>query len=163
MFIHLFVVFQWFNPFIWLYKKDLEQNLEFITDELTEQYVQCKKGYQRLLLKASLRRPQLILVNNFYNSFLKNRIQMLHRDRSTKTSKFKLVLIAPLLMLFLLLFNTETIAQTTDDDKKVVKIKKEITAILVSKTTDDDGLKKVTEKFAEKRRKSFLFGSQEKF
>ena len=42
----LFCVLLWFNPFMWLYNKDLKQNLEFIADKHTLNQYNCKKSYQ---------------------------------------------------------------------------------------------------------------------
>ena len=33
LFAELVLIFQWFNPFAWLYRKELENNLEFLTDD----------------------------------------------------------------------------------------------------------------------------------
>jgi len=148
--VQLFSIFQWFNPFIWLYRKEIQQNLEFITDEITEQRLPCKKSYQRLLLKTSAPNYKLALVNNFYNSLLKNRIHMLHKERSTNYKQLKLIFMAPVLLTFLMAFNTKSIAQTTDDDKEVIEIKSEIMALLISNKTSKEGLEKLKDKFAEK-------------
>jgi len=99
----------WFNPFIWLYKKDLQQNLEFIADYSTQNKVDCKKSYQYLLLKSSVPKHQLALTNNFYNSLIKKRIVMLHKSKSKKTNQFKYLVIIPLLAIFLMSFNTKEI------------------------------------------------------
>lgn len=33
----LMLIFQWFNPFAWIYRREMESNLEFLTDdELTQ-------------------------------------------------------------------------------------------------------------------------------
>ena len=61
----------WFNPFIWLYKKDLRQNLEFIADKNAHAITNCKKSYQHLLLKTIVPNYQLAVTNNFYNSLIK--------------------------------------------------------------------------------------------
>ena len=129
--IHLFAIFQWCNPFIWLYKKELEQNLEFMADDITQQEVESKKDYQQLILKTSVPNYQLVLANNFYNSILKKRIFMLHKERSTNASQWKLVLITPILLAFLVVFNTKTIAQTSDSDNEIIEIKSEITVLVV--------------------------------
>jgi len=99
----------WFNPFSWLYKKDLQQNLEFIADNNTQNKVDCKKSYQYLLLKSSMPNHQLALTNNFYNSLIKKRIVMLHKSKSKQSKQLKYLLIIPFLSLFLMSFNTKNI------------------------------------------------------
>ena len=99
----------WFNPFIWLYKKDLRQNLEFIADKNAQAITNCKKSYQHLLLKTSVPNYQMALTNNFYNSLIKKRIVMLHKNRSNNKNQLKLLLVLPALAVFLMSFNTKEI------------------------------------------------------
>jgi beta-lactamase regulating signal transducer with metallopeptidase domain len=80
MLIHIASTLFWFNPFIWLYKKVLQQNLEFIADKEAQIVSKCEKSYQTLLLKSSVPNYQLVLANNFYNSLIKKRIVMLHKS-----------------------------------------------------------------------------------
>ncbi|RKE90804.1 M56 family metallopeptidase [Ichthyenterobacterium magnum] len=97
----------WCNPLIWLYKKELQQNLEFIADNKAQQKSNCEKSYQHLLLKTSVPQYQLALTNNFYNSLIKNRIVMLHKPKSKQSSLWKYMFILPALALFLMSFNTK--------------------------------------------------------
>jgi len=99
----------WFNPFIWMYKKELQQNLEFIADKNTQETTNCKKSYQHLLLKTSVPNYQMALTNNFYNSLIKKRIVMLHKNKSKNQNQWKYALVIPVLALFLMSFNTKEI------------------------------------------------------
>ncbi len=107
--IHIVSTIFWFNPFIWLYKKELQQNLEFIADKQALIFSNCQKSYQTLLLKASIPNYQLVLANNFYNSLIKKRIVMLHKSKSSKLNLWKYALIFPILALFLMSANTKEI------------------------------------------------------
>ncbi len=99
----------WFNPFIWLYNKDLKQNLEFIADKNAINNSNCKKSYQYTLLKTSMPTHQLALTNNFYTSLIKKRIVMLHKSKSKKINLLKYTLVIPVLALFLMSFNTKEV------------------------------------------------------
>jgi len=99
----------WFNPLVWLYKKDLRQNLEFIADKNAQATTSCKKSYQHLLLKTSVPNYNLALTNNFYNSLIKKRIVMLHKNKSKNRNQLKFLLVMPALVLFLMSFNTKEI------------------------------------------------------
>ncbi len=110
----------WFNPISWLYKKELQQNLEFIADAVSQEKSSCKKSYQQLLLKTSISKNQLVLTNNFYNSLIKKRIIMLHKNKSNNTNQWKFALILPLIVAFVFTFNTKTIAQTVAKKVTVV-------------------------------------------
>jgi len=147
---NLLIALQWFNPFAWLYKKDIEQNLEFIADELAQKTSSSQQSYQQLLLKTSIPNYQMALANNFYNSLLKKRIIMLHKVRSNNKSKWKIALITPFLIAFVFTFNTKTIAQQKKIKKEVVKINVEVFALLITKESDEKDLEEITKTFAKK-------------
>ncbi len=104
----------WLNPFVWLYFKDLKQNLEFIADKKAQLNCNDKKNYQYTLLKTIMPKQQITLTNNFYNSLIKKRIIMLHKSKSKKTSSIKYAIIIPLLALFLMSFNTKEVYIITE-------------------------------------------------
>jgi len=108
---HLFSIFQWCNPFIYLYKFYLKENLEFIADTDTISTEIHKKNYQYLLLKSSLGEKHFNFVNPFFNSSVKKRIVMLNKKKSKKVNSIKYGIMLPLLIGFILLFNVETIAK----------------------------------------------------
>lgn len=99
----------WVNPVMWLYKKELQQNLEFIADQKAQQTSSCHKSYQKLLLKASMSHQQLVFVNNFYNSLIKKRIVMLQKSKSNSLNSWKYALILPALAFFIMSFNTKDV------------------------------------------------------
>ena len=99
----------WFNPCIWLYKKAMQQNLEFIADQEAQNTIACSKSYQTVLLKASLTTNQLAITNNFYQSLIKKRIVMLQKSQSKKSNQLKLAIVLPFLALFLMSFNVEKV------------------------------------------------------
>ncbi|WP_203258469.1 M56 family metallopeptidase [Hyunsoonleella ulvae] len=99
----------WFNPFVWFYARSLKQNLEFLADRTAVVNATCKKSYQYTLLKTSMPTHQLASNNNFYNSFIKKRIVMLHKSKSKKSNQLKLLLILPLLTVFLMSFSTKEV------------------------------------------------------
>jgi bla regulator protein BlaR1 len=107
--IQLACVTLWFNPFVWLYKKEVQQNLEFIADKKAQDFSECKKSYQLILLKSSLPQHKFLITNNFYNSQIKKRIIMLHKSKSNKLNAWKYGLILPVLALFLMSFNLEKV------------------------------------------------------
>jgi hypothetical protein len=143
------VVF-WFNPFCWLYKKELQQNLEFIADKEAQGISKCEKSYQRLLVKASLSNHQLIITNNFYNSLIKKRIVMLHKSKSNKLRAWKFTLVLPLLALFLMSFNTKEVYINTSksdinnlSENIFINDFTEIEIVLITKDFTDTQLEKI--------------------
>ena len=108
--VHLFVIFQWINPFVWLYKKNLEQNLEFIADRETAICMSQPKEYQRALVNVSINNYSTI-TNNFYQSLIKNRIIMLNKKPSKNIHLLKYSILLPVIALFLWSFNTKDVVQ----------------------------------------------------
>ncbi|RED47382.1 M56 family metallopeptidase [Seonamhaeicola aphaedonensis] len=117
----------WFNPFIWLYSKDLKQNLEFIADNEAQKKVDCKKSYQNILLKTCMPTHQLALTNNFYNSLIKKRIVMLHKSKSKSINLLKYLFIFPALSWFLMSFNTKEVFVSKDENILFKENKQELT------------------------------------
>ena len=107
----LFCIVFWFNPFIWLYKKAILQNLEFIADNEATKKISDKKAYQFTLLKITTHENCVAITNHFYQSLIKKRIVMLNKNQSKKWNSWKYVVIAPALVAFVLLFQIEVIAQ----------------------------------------------------
>jgi len=108
---HVLVILLWFNPFVWLYKKAVQQNLEFLADSYALELAENQKFYQLTLLKVFQKNYCTEITNNFYNSLIKKRITMLHKNRSTSKNQWKYALLIPLLVAFVFAFNTKTIAQ----------------------------------------------------
>ncbi|MEO1013533.1 MAG: M56 family metallopeptidase [Bacteroidota bacterium] len=108
---HLFIAFQWFNPFAWWYLSLIRQNHEFIADRYALQVVDNKKGYQYLLLKNNMGKNPFSFAHPFFNSLLKKRIIMLNKNTSSQRNLWKYGIIALPLIAFVMLFQTRTIAQ----------------------------------------------------
>lgn len=100
----LSVVFYWFNPGIWLMKRAVKENLEFITDEKILKRGMDKKAYQYSLLDVGNLVPAIEIVNNFNLSDLKKRIKMMNAKRSSKFSLSRYLLVLPILLLTTLAF-----------------------------------------------------------
>ncbi len=107
----LFCILFWFNPFIWLYKKAILQNLEFIADSEATKKISDKKAYQFTLLKITTHQNCVAITNHFYQSLIKKRIVMLNKNQSKKSNSWKYTLVLPALVAFMFLFQIETIAQ----------------------------------------------------
>ena len=101
----------WFNPLIWLYKKAISQNLEFIADAEATQQVADKKAYQKTLLKITVQAEHIAITNHFYQSLIKKRIVMLNKKQSKKRNAVLYTLVLPMLCAFVTLFQVEVIAQ----------------------------------------------------
>lgn len=144
-------VLLWFNPFVWWYKKALQQNLEFIADQEAQFVAPCEKTYQSLLLKASIPSHQLALANNFYNSQIKKRIVMLQKSKSNRVNQWKYSLVIPLLVVFVFNFNTEVIAQTKNPEPEKVIIGQNVLKFVITKDTKERQLESIKQKMSEQK------------
>jgi hypothetical protein len=98
------VVFYWFNPGVWLMKKAIKENIEFITDARIVKKGIDKKAYQYSLLGVGSLQPSVALVNNFNLSDLKKRIKMMNAKRSSPKKLVIYALILPVLLITTLAF-----------------------------------------------------------
>ncbi|MEY8848285.1 M56 family metallopeptidase [Psychroserpens sp. XS_ASV72] len=143
---HLACVVLWFNPFIWLYKKALQQNLEFIADRKAQYVSSCERSYQTVLLKTSIQNHNLAFANHFYTSLIKKRIVMLHKSKSNQLNQLKLLIVLPLLAVFIMSFNTEDIYVKVPSNEALVQgndLKGERIEIIITKSTTDKDLETI--------------------
>lgn len=89
-------VFQWFNPFLWIFNKFINENHEYIADQETSRESSIF-SYQDLMLRHATGIPVKALVHQFTNVSLKRRFKMLLIKRTSKTHLLKYVLLFPLI------------------------------------------------------------------
>jgi hypothetical protein len=99
-------IVNWYNPFAWLIRKAIRQNLEFIADSKVLQNGVDRKDYQYLLLKV-IGSPQYSIATNFNFSSLKKRIAMMNKMRSARLHFIKFLFIIPLITVMLLAFRDQ--------------------------------------------------------
>ena len=126
----LSLIAYWFNPGVWLIKKAIAENIEFITDRTILQQGADSKQYQYSLLHVALTAGTPAMVNHFNFSKLKKRIMMMNSEASSKSKLMRYLFILPLVCILLLCF-------TFSKANVAVKAKKAIQQIthLINKTT----------------------------
>lgn len=100
----LSVVFYWFNPGVWLMKKAVKENIEFITDAKILKRGTDRKSYQYSLLQVGNLQPCTAIVNSFNFSDLKMRIKMMNARRSSPLKLSRYLFVLPALLLITLAF-----------------------------------------------------------
>jgi hypothetical protein len=117
------LIFQWFNPFAWQWRKTLETNLEFLTDnQMLQQDTVEKESYQFSLLKVAAPQFPLSLTTNYNQSLLKKRIIMMNSKKSNVHTTWKYFFLVPIMVLFACLFNQPAAqSQTLASKEKEVK------------------------------------------
>ena len=156
---HLLVISLWFNPFVWLYKKAVQENLEFLADAYAMRQANNQKHYQLTLLKTCGATYCTELTNNFYNSLIKKRIVMLHKDKSKNNSQWKYALLLPFLVAFVFTFNTKVIAQEKESKEvtATVEINAKIIELIIDKNTTKEGLDKIKQNFKDEEGLNITF------
>lgn len=98
----------WYNPFAWLIRRAIRQNLEFIADHQVLKTGLDRRQYQYLLLKV-VGVPAFAIANQFNFSSLKKRIVMMNKMRSAKMHLIKFLFVLPLVAILLLAFRSVSI------------------------------------------------------
>ncbi|PRY07299.1 beta-lactamase regulating signal transducer with metallopeptidase domain [Pontibacter ummariensis] len=108
----LAVIILWFNPLVWLLKREIEKNNEYQTDAQLLEKEQVKKDqYQLSLLQIAVPNKPLSITTNYNQSLLKQRIMMMNAKRSTPHAYWKYAFMAPLFFGTLLLINEPAASQ----------------------------------------------------
>ena len=89
---------QWFNPLVWISRTELKMLHEYEADELTISKGIDATQYQLLLVKKAVGAKRFQLANGFNHSKLKNRITMMHRNKTNKWMRLAYLLCIPVLI-----------------------------------------------------------------
>lgn len=130
----LLCIINWMNPFVWLLRKAIKQNLEFIADDKVLQHGYDKSEYQYLLLKVMGNR-QFAFTNHFNFSSLKNRIIMMNTIKSAKIHLAKFLFLLPVIAVLLLAFRREVKEKMMTSLQDLVP-----TALILNKDTIPPGI-----------------------
>jgi len=122
----LLSIFQWFNPFVWPYKKSLKETHEYLADNAVIAQGCNAAKYQLLIFEQHVGVKLFEFANNFNHSQIKRRITMITKRKSKRWAKFKVLLILPVFSLLVLAFadsNTNRepdLAKQNDADKAML-------------------------------------------
>ncbi len=112
VFVEMLQVILWFNPFIYLFKKSIKLNHEFLADQAVLKKDIDKTAYQNTLLSYlspdSQKKYQPKLANSINYSSIKKRFTVMKKQTSKKSVFLRSLLLLPLLAILLYGF-TETI------------------------------------------------------
>ncbi len=116
--IELLKVILWFNPLIWLFRKAIQLNHEFVADyKVLSNY--DLNDYQNTLLNLVFRNNSTYLASNFNYSLTKKRLIMMTKNNSLHKAIFRKVAVIPL---FLILAVSLTFAQEEKGIKSDLKL-----------------------------------------
>ncbi len=115
LFAEVMMILQWFNPFIYLYKKELQSLHEYQADRDVVATGVDKKNYMMLILQQCTAVDFSGMSNNFSLILTKKRIKMITRNEKAKGLWWRLLATLPVLAI-LMIANTKVTAQ----EKKAV-------------------------------------------
>jgi len=101
LFFEILKIVFWFNPLVYIFQNQLATVHEYIADQ-TAVKISGKKEYYHQLLNTAFSTQNISFINQFFNhSLIKKRILMLQKNNSSKLSKFKFLLVIPLMLAML--------------------------------------------------------------
>lgn len=87
---------QWFNPAVWLLRRELCAIHEYEADRAVLEAGTDALAYQLLLVRRAVGTQAFVAANNFNHSKLQNRIAMMLKKRSSRWAAARALLILPL-------------------------------------------------------------------
>jgi len=127
-------IFQWFNPFIYLTEKALQETHEYLADQaVLEQNGEFDR--YRLLLLTQVFGVQPGIFSYFNYSLIKNRIIMMTKEKSPFRNRLKYLVALPLLILLSLMICDRYIMSQEPPEKQHAK------AVIPKPSTNDSNNK----------------------
>lgn len=123
LFMEIILLLHWFNPAVWLLKRELKDIHEYQADKgVLAQGIDATK-YQLLLVKKAVGASLYTLANSFNHSKIKKRITMMLKGKSNNLARLKLLLLVPVGLIVLNAFarpevdrQLETFIQSKDKE-----------------------------------------------
>ena len=126
VFVEVLTALQWFNPVVWLLRRDLRTVHEYEADASVLSSGSDMSQYIQLLMRKAMGTKACILANGINNSTIKKRINMMLLNKSPRRNSLKLLALLPIVGVTLAL-NAETVTDfvyKNDEPQKQVPIKK---------------------------------------
>ena len=109
------LLFQWFNPAMWLFRKELKTVHEFEADESVLKAGIDAKKYQLLLIQKTVGTRLYSMVNSFDHSSLKKRITMMLKEKSNPWARLKYLYVLPLATIAVTAFARPEISERVEE------------------------------------------------
>lgn len=126
MLVETILIFSWWNPFVWLLKREMAMNLEYLADNSVLREGVDSRDYQYHLLRLTYHETAVQIVNNFNVSQLKQRIMMMNKTRSSTLKLAKYLLMLPVFFI-LIAVNSSYAGEKNQNMQEPPPVKKEVT------------------------------------
>lgn len=112
------IILQWFNPVVWLLKRELQNIHEYEADEeVINQGINARE-YQLLLIKKAVGSRRFSIANSFNHTSLKKRITMMCKRKSNPWARLKYIYVLPLAALAVSAFASPEISNELSEISK---------------------------------------------
>jgi TonB family protein len=126
VFVEVLTALQWFNPVVWLLRRDLRTVHEYEADASVLSSGSDVSQYIQLLMRKATGTKACILANGINNSTTKKRINMMLVNKSPRRNSLKLLALLPIVGITVAL-NAETVTNMVyknEEPQKQVPVKK---------------------------------------
>ncbi len=103
---NVLLIFQWFNPAVWLLRRELRNIHEYEADEAVLASGANAAEYQLLLIRKAVGERLFSMANNLNHNSLKKRITMMLTKRSNPWNRVKVLLTVPVAAVAVVAFAT---------------------------------------------------------
>lgn len=137
LFAEILFLFQWFNPFAWLIRDAMRNNLEYLTDNQITKYHNAE-AYQLAMVGLAHKKGVAPFLTALNGSQLKNRIIMMKKKTENRYSLLKQLVVLPVLAILVMgLSNKEVKTEFVQTDElsstasTVEKVKKDLKSMVI--------------------------------
>jgi TonB-dependent SusC/RagA subfamily outer membrane receptor len=146
LFLDLYSLVFWFNPFAWLLRLELQTVHEYQADEKVLAEGANAKNYHLSLIRQCVGEYKFALANNFEYNNLHKRIKMTMKVRSSSRQKWLYSTIGLSVMLCIVILSLNGLKAKASINKLNETIKSEISKLTTNQTSDSMTVKREVEK-----------------
>ncbi|MCC8144003.1 MAG: M56 family metallopeptidase [Tannerellaceae bacterium] len=118
IFLELLTAIQWFNPAVWLLKREMKEIHEFQADAVTITTGIQPQQYQLLLIKKAAGASSYTFASSLTHSKIKNRITMMFKEKSNPVKQSRILLLLPVAVALIYAFSGtgKQVSSTSEDN-----------------------------------------------
>lgn len=128
--------FLWFNPFVFLFRRSIRDNHEYLADDLANENRQDLVSYMQALSDTMTRSVYPVYASYFTSSTIKKRIIMLTNKKSNSYKKWLYLLMVPVIGLAVMSFQQPL--EESISNSSMIEIVKENSALVSVVSADGD-------------------------
>lgn len=127
----MFTVLHFFNPFMWLLRRDLKLIHEFQADQAVLNKGIDAKQYQLLVLQKSVGERRFAMANHFTQKPILKRLKMMKKNKNNRLHGLKIILFVPVLIFLFMAFGktAENVIKIENVADKIIAKPKSVKAI----------------------------------